>query len=67
MTIKRVGNKTNEKMNNFGENWVYAYDLPYDISKQEGELMIEWLEKSYGKIVQYSIHPYRNMIEKTED
>lgn len=33
--LKRVHKDHNEKQKNFGDNWVYVYDLPYNFDRNK--------------------------------
>ena len=47
----------------FGENWVYAYELPYNLEKNHVEMFIKHITKDFGKISEYLVFPYKNMLE----
>lgn len=46
--FKRSSKHTNEKHNNYGENWVYVYDLPYQFGEVEAHALVTVIAKRYG-------------------
>ena len=68
IVFKKIPSKRqNIEKTNFGDNWVYAYDLPYDLDLEDAEKMIKIISESYGEIVEYSISPYQNMMERNHN
>ena len=66
--FKRVENRrVIERNKDFGESWVYAYDLPYNINNNEVEEFIRYIEHNYGPVSEYSFQPYKSLVDFNED
>ena len=47
---------------NYGRNWVYAYDLPYDFNMEDAEEFVHTVGEAYGKIESFRLFPYASMV-----
>lgn len=64
---KRTETKSNEKYNSYGENWIYAYDLPYSLTNELAELITGTISHKYGPIAEYYGESYENFVEKNKN
>lgn len=48
IVFKRTDQTTNRNYDEFGSQWVYAYDLPYSIPEQEALDLKNMISERYG-------------------
>lgn len=55
IVFKRGDQQANKKLNNYGDNWVYVYDLPYAFNNQDAYQMLKIISKKYGEIESFKV------------
>jgi hypothetical protein len=50
----------------YGNNWVYAYDLPYDLSTDDALIFANAIEEEYGGIKSFRLFTYVSMVERSQ-
>ena len=55
IVFKRGDQHANKKFNNYGDNWVYVYDLPYTFTNEDAYQMLKIISKKYGEIESFKV------------